>query len=109
MLECGSARSAMHVQTVFIPKVIGCSCAMCVCTSTLACLKLQTLLCFSLRLPSLLCLLAEADARRLLELLADVYCMVNLIVFNPHEGTRFQRSEDEQVSLVAHREGACTS
>lgn len=30
-------------------------------------------------------------------LLSDVYCMVNLIVFNPHEGTRFQRSDDEQV------------
>ncbi|KAF6266180.1 hypothetical protein COO60DRAFT_1633214 [Scenedesmus sp. NREL 46B-D3] len=39
----------------------------------------------------------EEDARRLLDLLADVYCMVNLIVFNPHEGTRFQRSDDEQV------------
>jgi adenine C2-methylase RlmN of 23S rRNA A2503 and tRNA A37 len=40
---------------------------------------------------------AEDDARRLLDLLSDVYCMVNLIVFNPHEGTRFQRSDDDQV------------
>lgn len=39
----------------------------------------------------------DDDAYRLLELLADVYCMVNLIVFNPHEGTRFQRSDDNQV------------
>jgi hypothetical protein len=43
------------------------------------------------------CCTAEDDARRLLDLLSDVYCMVNLIVFNPHEGTRFQRSDDEQV------------
>ena len=28
------------------------------------------------------------DAQRLSEMLADVYCMVNLIVFNPHDGTQ---------------------
>lgn len=39
----------------------------------------------------------DADAHRLLELLDDVYCMINLIVFNPHDGTRFQRSDEEQV------------
>jgi adenine C2-methylase RlmN of 23S rRNA A2503 and tRNA A37 len=26
--------------------------------------------------------------------------MVNLIVFNPHEGTHFERSNDEQVGWV---------
>lgn len=40
---------------------------------------------------------SEDDARRLLTLLSGVYCMINLIVFNPHEGTRFERSDDEQV------------
>ena len=40
------------------------------------------------------------DAHRLLELTARVYCMVNLIVFNPHGGTKFERSDDESV-------GAC--
>lgn len=39
----------------------------------------------------------DADAHRLLELLSEVYCMINLIVFNPHEGTAFQRSEEQQV------------
>ncbi len=34
---------------------------------------------------------SEADARRLLELTRRTYCMINLIVFNPHEGTQFQR------------------
>jgi hypothetical protein len=33
----------------------------------------------------------EEDARRLLELTRGIYCMINLIVFNPHEGTQFQR------------------
>lgn len=40
---------------------------------------------------------SDADAHRLLELLSEVYCMVNLIVFNPHEGTAFQKTEEEQV------------
>lgn len=39
----------------------------------------------------------DADAHRLLELLSEVYCMINLIVFNPHEGTAFQRSDEQQV------------
>ncbi|KAG2493191.1 hypothetical protein HYH03_008611 [Edaphochlamys debaryana] len=37
------------------------------------------------------------DAVRLLELTKDIYCLVNLIVFNPHEGTDFQRSAEEDV------------
>jgi 23S rRNA (adenine2503-C2)-methyltransferase len=37
------------------------------------------------------------DAQRLLELTKGIYCMINLIVFNPHEGTKFQRTEEEQV------------
>ena len=38
-----------------------------------------------------------ADARRLAELLRPVECKVNLIVFNPHEGTRFRPSEQDQI------------
>jgi 23S rRNA (adenine2503-C2)-methyltransferase len=37
------------------------------------------------------------DAQRLAEMLSGIYCMVNLIVFNPHEGTQFERSSDEDV------------
>ncbi|GFR46078.1 hypothetical protein Agub_g7545 [Astrephomene gubernaculifera] len=37
------------------------------------------------------------DAQRLLALTADVYCLVNLIVFNPHAGTPFQRSSPAAV------------
>ncbi len=40
---------------------------------------------------------SQADAARLLELTRAMYCMVNLIVFNPHEGTQFQRSADDDV------------
>lgn len=40
---------------------------------------------------------SEQDAVRLLELLDGIYCMVNLIVFNPHEGTSFARSDDKVV------------
>jgi 23S rRNA (adenine2503-C2)-methyltransferase len=39
----------------------------------------------------------DADAQRLLELLSEVYCMINLIVFNPHEGTAFQKTDEAQV------------
>eukprot|EP00195_Chlamydomonas_chlamydogama_P015783 CAMPEP_0202908476 /NCGR_PEP_ID=MMETSP1392-20130828/46166_1 /ASSEMBLY_ACC=CAM_ASM_000868 /TAXON_ID=225041 /ORGANISM="Chlamydomonas chlamydogama, Strain SAG 11-48b" /LENGTH=164 /DNA_ID=CAMNT_0049597841 /DNA_START=1 /DNA_END=491 /DNA_ORIENTATION=- len=39
----------------------------------------------------------EEDARRLLKLLEPVQCKVNLIVFNAHQGTRFQPSHDEQI------------
>jgi 23S rRNA (adenine2503-C2)-methyltransferase len=38
------------------------------------------------------------DAHRLLSLLKNVYVMVNLIVFNPHEGaSQFERSREEDV------------
>lgn len=37
------------------------------------------------------------DARALLELLKNVRCKINLIVFNPHEGTRFAASTPEAV------------
>lgn len=37
------------------------------------------------------------DGQRLVELLKNTYAMVNLIVFNPHAGTPFQRSSDEAV------------
>jgi hypothetical protein len=40
----------------------------------------------------------DADAQRLLALLSEVYCMINLIVFNPHEGTAFQKTDEAQVS-----------
>lgn len=30
-------------------------------------------------------------------LIAQVYCMINLIVFNPHDGTPFKRSDDADV------------
>lgn len=42
----------------------------------------------------------DDDARRLLALLARVYCMINLIVFNPHEGTAFQKTDEAQVCVV---------
>ena len=38
-----------------------------------------------------------ADAERRLELLCEVYCMVNVIVVDPHEGTAIQNTEEEQV------------
>ncbi|GIL77975.1 hypothetical protein Vretimale_7376 [Volvox reticuliferus] len=37
------------------------------------------------------------DAQRLLAITTDIYCLVNLIVFNPHEGTPFRRSTEESV------------
>jgi hypothetical protein len=39
----------------------------------------------------------EEDAQRLADLTADLACKVNLITFNPHQGTRFQPSPMEQV------------
>lgn len=39
----------------------------------------------------------EEDAARLADLTADLACKVNLITFNPHQGTRFQPSPMEQV------------
>jgi len=38
------------------------------------------------------------DAARLAGLLSNVYCMVNLIVFNPHDGTEFERTPDGDVA-----------
>lgn len=38
-----------------------------------------------------------ADAHRLVELLRNVHCLINLIVFNPHEGTVFRQSEEADV------------
>ncbi|GFR44485.1 hypothetical protein Agub_g5748 [Astrephomene gubernaculifera] len=38
------------------------------------------------------------DAERLASMLSRVQCKVNLIVFNPHEGTRFQPSRPEDVT-----------
>ena len=37
------------------------------------------------------------DATQLLDLLAEVEAKVNLIVFNPHPGTRFKPSTPQQV------------
>jgi 23S rRNA (adenine2503-C2)-methyltransferase len=41
----------------------------------------------------------DEDAARLLQLLSRVYCMINLIVFNPHEGTAFQKTDEAQVCV----------
>ncbi|GFH11905.1 elp3 domain-containing protein, partial [Haematococcus lacustris] len=38
-----------------------------------------------------------ADAERLVALTANIYCMVNLIVFNPWDGTTFKKSTDQAV------------
>ncbi|KAK9804264.1 hypothetical protein WJX72_003906 [[Myrmecia] bisecta] len=52
------------------------------------------------------------DAHRLLKLLANVECKINLIVFNPHQGTRFRASELDQVtafrSIVIQGGRVCT-
>lgn len=39
-----------------------------------------------------------SDADALLKLLSGIKCKINLIVFNPHEGTEFMASSDESVS-----------
>lgn len=39
------------------------------------------------------------DAVRLAELTKDIECKINLIEFNPHEGTRFRPSPREQVRM----------
>jgi 23S rRNA (adenine2503-C2)-methyltransferase len=41
---------------------------------------------------------SDDDARRLLQLLDPIYCMVNLIHFNAHEGTRFRGSSEERIN-----------
>ena len=43
------------------------------------------------------------DAERLVRLTADIECKVNLILFNPHAGTPFRASTQEQVSNTAFR------
>lgn len=43
------------------------------------------------------------DAERLLALLEGVHCMVNLIVFNPHDGAAFERSEPDIVAAFGAR------
>lgn len=40
----------------------------------------------------------DADAERLLELLADIPCVINLLPFNPHSGSDFERPSDARVS-----------
>ncbi|GIL50442.1 hypothetical protein Vafri_6565 [Volvox africanus] len=52
------------------------------------------------------------DAHRLVGMLSRVNCKINLIVFNPHVGTRFQPSTDEAVtafrSVLVQRGFVCT-
>lgn len=42
------------------------------------------------------------DARRLVGLLEPIECKVNLIVFNPHPGTRFRPSEHTRAMAFRH-------
>ncbi|GLC36656.1 hypothetical protein PLESTM_000486100 [Pleodorina starrii] len=52
------------------------------------------------------------DAERLASMLSRVHCKVNLIVFNPHAGTRFQPSTEQAVtdfrSALVQRGLVCT-
>ncbi|GLI60883.1 hypothetical protein VaNZ11_003103 [Volvox africanus] len=52
------------------------------------------------------------DAHRLVDMMSRVNCKINLIVFNPHVGTRFQSSTDEAVtafrSALVQRGLVCT-
>jgi 23S rRNA (adenine2503-C2)-methyltransferase len=53
-----------------------------------------------------------ADARQLCQLLQGIRCKVNLIPFNPHPGSRFQRPSDlaiEQFQQVLDRQGIQTN
>jgi 23S rRNA (adenine2503-C2)-methyltransferase len=45
---------------------------------------------------------SAADARSLVELLRGVRCKVNLIPFNPHQGSQYQRPENESVEGFQH-------
>jgi 23S rRNA (adenine2503-C2)-methyltransferase len=45
---------------------------------------------------------SAADARSLVELLRGVRCKVNLIPFNPHQGSQYQRPENENVEDFQH-------
>lgn len=40
------------------------------------------------------------DAKRLVAMTDNICCMINLIVFNPHEGTQFEQSSDERVGVA---------
>ncbi|HKJ83602.1 MAG TPA: 23S rRNA (adenine(2503)-C(2))-methyltransferase RlmN [Mariprofundaceae bacterium] len=44
----------------------------------------------------------DDDARRLLELLANIPCTINLLPFNPFSGSTFRRPDDERVSAFRH-------
>lgn len=52
------------------------------------------------------------DAHRLVELMQDVECKINLIMFNPHEGTQFTASSMEQVEafrdIIMQARRVCT-
>jgi 23S rRNA (adenine2503-C2)-methyltransferase len=53
-----------------------------------------------------------ADARQLCQLLEGIRCKVNLIPFNPHPGSRFQRPSDlaiEQFQQALDRHGMQTN
>ncbi len=45
---------------------------------------------------------SAADAHSLVELLRGVRCKINLIPFNPHHGSRYQRPETENVEGFQH-------
>ena len=45
---------------------------------------------------------SAADARSLVELLRGVRCKINLIPFNPHQGSEYQRPENENVEAFQH-------
>lgn len=45
---------------------------------------------------------SAADARSLVELLRGVRCKINLIPFNPHKGSQYQRPEPENVEGFQH-------
>ena len=45
---------------------------------------------------------STADARSLVELLGGVRCKINLIPFNPHPGSEYQRPENENVEAFQH-------
>lgn len=53
-----------------------------------------------------------AHAHELLKLVEGIECKVNLIVFNPHEGTVYEASDDATVkefrSIVIQGERVCT-
>lgn len=42
---------------------------------------------------------SNEDARRLMELLADLPCMINILLFNPFPGSPFERPDPERASV----------